>query len=122
MHLVSLIAVALGAGAAGTLNMWYEADLDALMKRTCLRPIPSGKSCQKIKLLFLVYLHLFYQLLFFIFSQTFYQQLCYSYNFILCCIYNMVKTKNSTKYCYWRSSWSFSSHYWMDYCNRKYNF
>jgi protoheme IX farnesyltransferase len=37
------MAVALGAGAAGTLNMWYEADLDALMKRTCLRPIPTGK-------------------------------------------------------------------------------
>ena len=41
--IISLIAVALGAGAAGTLNMWYEADLDALMKRTCLRPIPTGK-------------------------------------------------------------------------------
>ena len=40
---LSLMAVALGAGAAGALNMWYEADLDALMKRTCLRPIPSGK-------------------------------------------------------------------------------
>ena len=39
---ISLIAVALGAGAAGTLNMWYEADLDALMTRTCLRPIPRG--------------------------------------------------------------------------------
>ena len=40
---ISLLAVALGAGAAGTLNMWYESDLDALMTRTCLRPIPSGK-------------------------------------------------------------------------------
>ncbi len=40
---ISLFAVALGAGAAGTLNMWYESDLDALMSRTCLRPIPSGK-------------------------------------------------------------------------------
>jgi len=40
---LSLMAVALGAGAAGALNMWYEADLDALMKRTCLRPIPTGK-------------------------------------------------------------------------------
>ena len=41
--LISLFAVALGAGAAGTLNMWYEADLDAVMSRTCLRPIPVGK-------------------------------------------------------------------------------
>jgi len=39
----SLIAVALGSGAAGALNMWYESDLDSLMARTCLRPIPTGK-------------------------------------------------------------------------------
>ncbi len=40
---ISLIAVAIGSGAAGALNMWYESDLDALMSRTCLRPIPTGK-------------------------------------------------------------------------------
>ena len=49
---LSLIAVALGAGAAGTLNMWYEADLDALMKRTCLRPIPTGKVTKKQAFIF----------------------------------------------------------------------
>ncbi len=41
--IISLLAVAMGSGAAGALNMWYESDLDALMSRTCLRPIPSGK-------------------------------------------------------------------------------
>ena len=41
--IISLIAVALGSGAAGALNMWYESDLDALMSRTCLRPIPTGR-------------------------------------------------------------------------------
>ena len=40
---LSLIAVALGSGAAGALNMWYESDLDSIMTRTCLRPIPAGK-------------------------------------------------------------------------------
>ena len=40
--IISLIAVAIGAGAAGTLNMWYESDVDAIMTRTCLRPIPTG--------------------------------------------------------------------------------
>ena len=40
---ISLLAVAIGSGAAGTLNMWYESDVDALMSRTCLRPIPTGK-------------------------------------------------------------------------------
>ncbi len=49
---LSLICVAFGAGAAGTLNMWYESDLDALMKRTCLRPIPAGKISRKEALIF----------------------------------------------------------------------
>ena len=49
---LSLVAVALGAGAAGSLNMWYESDLDALMKRTCLRPIPTGKVKKENALIF----------------------------------------------------------------------
>ena len=40
---IGILIVAFGAGAAGALNMWYEADLDKLMTRTCLRPIPRGK-------------------------------------------------------------------------------
>ncbi|MHA7901141.1 MAG: heme o synthase [Henriciella sp.] len=39
---VSILAVALGSGAAGALNMWYDADIDAVMSRTSTRPIPSG--------------------------------------------------------------------------------
>ena len=41
--MLCIIFVALGSGAAGCLNMWYESDVDALMTRTCLRPIPTGK-------------------------------------------------------------------------------
>ena len=41
--IIGILFVSLGAGAAGALNMWYESDLDALMSRTCLRPIPTGK-------------------------------------------------------------------------------
>ena len=48
----SIIAVALGSGAAGALNMWYEADLDSVMTRTCLRPIPTGKVTKKQALIF----------------------------------------------------------------------
>ncbi|HAU02110.1 MAG TPA: protoheme IX farnesyltransferase [Porticoccaceae bacterium] len=40
---MSLLFVALGAGAAGALNMWYDAEIDGIMSRTCLRPIPLGK-------------------------------------------------------------------------------
>ena len=39
---VALLAIAVGAGAAGALNMWYDADIDAVMKRTSKRPVPRG--------------------------------------------------------------------------------
>ena len=39
----AILCIALGAGAAAALNMWYEADLDAKMKRTRNRPIPAGR-------------------------------------------------------------------------------
>ena len=58
MAIVSLLAVSLGAGAAGTLNMWYESDLDALMSRTCLRPIPVGKVKKNQALIFGIMLSL----------------------------------------------------------------
>ena len=39
----AVLCIALGAGAAGALNQWYEADLDAKMKRTANRPLPAGR-------------------------------------------------------------------------------
>ena len=39
----SLLAIAVGAGASGALNMWYDADIDALMSRTRGRPVPAGR-------------------------------------------------------------------------------
>src|SRR4051812_7272277 len=39
---VAILAIAAGAGAAGVLNMWYDADIDAVMTRTIGRPIPRG--------------------------------------------------------------------------------
>jgi protoheme IX farnesyltransferase len=39
----AILCIALGAGAAGALNQWYEADIDALMKRTQGRPLPAGR-------------------------------------------------------------------------------
>jgi heme o synthase len=41
--LTALICIAVGAGAAGALNMWYDADIDARMTRTQARPIPAGR-------------------------------------------------------------------------------
>jgi protoheme IX farnesyltransferase len=39
---MAILAIAAGAGAAGALNMWYDADIDRLMTRTAMRPIPRG--------------------------------------------------------------------------------
>jgi protoheme IX farnesyltransferase len=41
--LTALLCIAVGAGAAGALNMWYDADIDARMARTAARPIPAGR-------------------------------------------------------------------------------
>jgi protoheme IX farnesyltransferase len=41
--LTALICIAVGAGAAGALNMWYDADIDAHMARTRARPLPAGR-------------------------------------------------------------------------------
>jgi len=49
---VALLAIAAGAGAAGALNMWYDADIDALMARTAGRPLPRGKISRREALVF----------------------------------------------------------------------
>lgn len=43
LGVIALLAIAVGAGASGALNMWYEADIDAKMQRTAARPIPRGR-------------------------------------------------------------------------------
>ncbi|WP_244635513.1 heme o synthase [Chthonobacter albigriseus] len=40
---VALLAIAVGAGASGALNMWYDADIDRIMSRTAKRPVPAGR-------------------------------------------------------------------------------
>jgi protoheme IX farnesyltransferase len=43
LAITSILCIAVGGGASGALNMWYEADIDALMSRTANRPIPRGR-------------------------------------------------------------------------------
>src|SRR5436853_2382527 len=42
LAVIALVCIAVGAGASGALNMWYDADIDACMQRTAGRPIPRG--------------------------------------------------------------------------------
>src|SRR5215469_6949886 len=39
----AVLCIAVGAGACGAINMWYDRDIDAVMRRTCNRPIPAGR-------------------------------------------------------------------------------
>ena len=59
----AILCIALGAGAAAALNQWYEADLDALMKRTASRPLPAGRMDRQSALHFGVGLGVFSVLL-----------------------------------------------------------
>lgn len=43
LAVIALLCIAVGAGASGALNMWYDADIDARMQRTAARPIPRGR-------------------------------------------------------------------------------
>jgi protoheme IX farnesyltransferase len=49
---IAILAIASGAGAAGALNMWFDADIDAVMARTAMRPIPRGKVSKAEALIF----------------------------------------------------------------------
>lgn len=55
---VAIFCISLGAGAAGAINMWYERDVDALMKRTKTRPLPMGKIDPENALAFGVFMSL----------------------------------------------------------------
>jgi len=43
LELTALLCITIGAGAAGAINMWYDRDIDAVMRRTARRPIPAGR-------------------------------------------------------------------------------
>ncbi|MER9235212.1 heme o synthase [Mesorhizobium sp. M0622] len=43
LAVIAILSIAIGAGASGALNMWYDADIDAVMTRTASRPVPAGR-------------------------------------------------------------------------------
>src|SRR5258705_5033707 len=40
---IAVLCIAVGAGASGAINMWYDRDIDAVMRRTAVRPLPAGR-------------------------------------------------------------------------------
>ncbi len=57
--LIAIACIAIGAGASGALNMWYDSDIDAIMSRTVNRPIPAGRMQRNDALTFGVVLSVF---------------------------------------------------------------
>ena len=114
--MIGITLVALGAGAAGCLNMWYESDLDALMTRTCLRPIPTGKINRKQALTFGILLSVISVGALNYFTNFLSASLLLFYNiFLSFCLYNMVKKKDTTEHCYWWSCRCIATCYRVDY-------
>jgi heme o synthase len=56
---IAIACIAIGAGASGALNMWYDADIDAVMSRTLNRPIPAGRMARNDALVFGIVLSVF---------------------------------------------------------------
>jgi protoheme IX farnesyltransferase len=59
LALTAILCITIAAGAAGAINMWYDRDIDALMKRTATRPIPAGRIAPDAALAYGVFLSLF---------------------------------------------------------------
>ncbi|MGN6308682.1 MAG: heme o synthase [Xanthobacteraceae bacterium] len=59
LAITSILCIAVGAGASGALNMWYDADIDALMSRTSKRPVPTGRVTPQEALTFGLILSIF---------------------------------------------------------------
>jgi heme o synthase len=57
--ILAILCIAIGAGASGALNMWYDADIDAIMSRTANRPIPAGRMARGDALAFGIFLSVF---------------------------------------------------------------
>lgn len=56
---IAILAIAVGGGASGALNMWYDADIDMMMGRTAKRPIPAGRISAETTLAFGLFLSVF---------------------------------------------------------------
>jgi len=95
--IVTIICVTTGAGASASLNMWYDADIDALMVRTARRPIPTGRVSPRQGLVFGIILSVVNQLVCGL-------PTCANHHFLRGSIHHVAEALDAPKYRNWRRS------------------
>ena len=116
---LGILIVAVGAGAAGALNMWYEADVDKLMTRTCLRPIPRGSLKKNQALYFGTGLSIFSVFaLYFCTNLLSASLLLFTILFYVFIYTIWLKRKTPQNIVIGGSSWCFATSNWMDNSNK----
>lgn len=94
---ISILALAVGAGAAGAFNMWYDRDIDALMRRTQKRPLPAGKVIPSEALAFSLVLGLLSVMLMGLASNWVAAELLAFANFFYSVIYTMMLKRTTVQ-------------------------
>ena len=114
------LGLALSAGGANSVNMWYDADIDAVMTRTKNRPVPAGR----IKPVHALYWGLFWGVvshtLLYVTVGFWAAAMAFAGYVFYTIIYTMfLKTPHCPKYCYWRCCWRISTCGGLGGCSRR---
>ncbi len=108
---IAILCIAVGAGASGALNMWYDADIDAIMKRTSKRPIPAGRISRGEVLTFGLLLSAFSVVTLGLFVNLLVGISTGVHDLLLCChLYDVAEAIDAAEHRYRRSSGCVSTH------------
>ena len=117
--MVAIVAIAVGAGASGALNMWYDADIDAIMDRTAKRPIPAGIIAPTSALTFgLLLAFMSVMILGVVVNWLSASLLAFTIFFYAIIYSHWLKRITPQKYCYWWCSRCLSADNRMGGCNQ----
>jgi Polyprenyltransferase (cytochrome oxidase assembly factor) len=117
---IAILTIAAGAGAAGVLNMWYDADIDAVMARTAMRPIPRGTVSQAEALAFgLVLAGSAVAVLALALNSKAAALLAFTIVFLRRCIHSMAEATDASEHRHWRCCRRASTRDWLGSRNRR---
>lgn len=116
---IAILCIAVGAGAAGAFNMAYDADIDAVMKRTRRRPVPTGRVPREEAYVFAGVMSLGSVLLMALATNYVAAGLlAFSIFFLLRDLYDVAEALDASEYRDWGRCWRFPSHDRLGSCDR----